>query len=174
MKAVEKIKRIVIVVISVIYFSFALFVTILLLNYNDYGITQFGDTSVIILKERVSFDGYQKGDIVLVEKYKSTEFSPGETVFTYRVENKVAHIEIGRVGEVYEDDKAVSFENGDTYSEKFIIGKPGKVYKKLGTYLSVIESKWGFLFIVLVPCFLLFIYQIYALIVEIKYGKDED
>ena len=36
------------------------------------------------------------------------------------------------------------------------------------------ESKWGFLFIVLVPCFLIFIYEVYALIIEIKYGAEEE
>ena len=49
-----------------------------------------------------------------------------------------------------------------------------KKYEKIGTFLSVVESKWGFLFIVLVPSFLIFIYEVYSLIIEIKYGKDED
>ena len=56
----------------------------------------------------------------------------------------------------------------------FVVGKKDKVYKNVGKYLSVIESKWGFLFIILVPCFFIFIYEIYALIVEIKYGADKD
>lgn len=174
MKVLGTIKNVIIVIISVIFFGFALFVTVLLLNFNQYGVTQFNDTSVVVLKEKVSSDEYQKGDVVLVEAFKANEFEIGETVFTYRVDNGVAHIEIGKVGEIYENEKSLSFENGDTYSEKFIIGKPGKVYKKVGTFLGIVESKWGFLFIVLVPCFLLFIYQIYALIIEIKYGGDDE
>lgn len=170
----SKIKTAVITIIGIIFFSFALFMTILLLNFNDYGVTEFGDTSVVILSEKVSFEGFNKGDLVLVEKNRLADFQVGDTVFTYRIEKEVAHIEIGKIGEVYENEKAISFENGNTYSEEFIIGKPTKVYEKIGSFLAVIESKWGFLFIILVPCFLLFIYQIFALVVEIKYGKDED
>lgn len=170
----EKIKHVLIVVVCFIYFAFALSMTVLLLNFNDYGVTEFGETSLVILKEKVNFEGYNKGELVLVEKTNLKDFNPGETVFTYRVENKVAHIEIGKVGEVYENEEAISFENGETYSKDFIIGKPTKVYAKIGSVLALIESQWGFLFIILVPCFLLFIYQIFALVVEIKYGKDDE
>ena len=57
---------------------------------------------------------------------------------------------------------------------EFVAGVGTKSYEKIGTALSVIESQWGFLFIVLVPCFLIFIYEVYSLIVEIKYGGEED
>ncbi len=170
----DKVKNIIITVVCFIYFAFALLMTVLLLNFNDYGVTEFGETSIVILKEKVSFEGYNKGEVVLVEKTDLKDFNEGDTIFTYKVEKKEAHIEIGKVGEVYEAEKAIAFENGDTYSEEFIIGKPTKTYAKIGSFLAFIESKWGFLFIILVPCFLLFIYQIFALIVEIKYGKDEN
>lgn len=174
MKAWDIIKKVFMSILTVVYFAFALIMTILLLNFNDYGVTQFTDTSIVILKERIANEEYKKGDVVFVERYNVNEFKEGETVFTYRLENTVAHIEIGEVGEIYTDDKAIAFKNGDTYSEKYIIGKPSKVYHGIGSFLSIIESTWGFLFVVLVPCFLLFIYQIYALIIEIKYGKDEE
>ena len=54
------------------------------------------------------------------------------------------------------------------------MGTGSKVIPNIGKILSVIESKWGFLFIILVPNFFIFIYQLYALIVRIKYDKDEE
>ena len=57
---------------------------------------------------------------------------------------------------------------------EFVAGVGTESYEHLGTALSIIESQWGFLFIVLVPCFLIFIYEVYSLIVEIKYGAEED
>ena len=80
---------------------------------------------------------------------------------------------VNNIGET-EEDNAITFSNGETYSDEFIIGTGDKIYPNLGTYLGVIESKWGFLFIILVPNFFLFVYQLYSLIVEIKYGKEED
>ena len=49
-----------------------------------------------------------------------------------------------------------------------------KVIGKVGGILKFLESKWGFLFIVLVPGFIIFLYEIYALIVEIKYGDEDE
>lgn len=175
MKVLETIKKIFITIIGIIYFTFALAMTILLLNFNDYGVTQFGDTSFIILKEKVSSEEFKKGDLVIVETIDIEDIQKKDTIFTYRVDGKGgAHIELGKVGEIYPDDNAVSFENGDTYSMEFVAGEATKVYSGWGTFLSIVESQWGFLFIVLVPCFLLFIYQVYALIVEIKYGAEEN
>lgn len=174
MKAVNTIKKILMVIIGVLYFSFALLMTILLLNFNDYGVTQFGDTSLILLKDKISSQEFVKGDLVFVNAVEIEEVEKGETIFAYRVDSKGAvHVEVGTIGEVYPSESAIAFENGETYSSEFIVGRPSNVYHNLGSILSVIESQWGFLFIVLVPCFLLFIYQIYALIVEIKYGADD-
>ena len=138
MSKLETVKKVFFSILIFVYFAFALIMTMLLLNYNDYGVTKFGQTSLIILKEKVSSNEYKQGDLVLVEEVELKDIQAGETIFTYRA------------------------------------GKPTKVYNNVGTYLSIIESQWGFLFIVLVPCILLFIYQVYALIIEIKYGADED
>lgn len=174
MKGLKKVKKILFTIIGVLYFAFALCMTILLLNRNDYNVTQFGDTSLIIISDEVSIEGYEKGDVVVVKNTKVENIQKGDVVFGYKLEDKVAHVEIGTVGEVYPDEESISFENGDTYSKKFIAGKPEKVYKGIGSALSVITSQWGFLFIVLLPCFLIFIYEIYALIIEIKYGANEE
>ena len=57
---------------------------------------------------------------------------------------------------------------------QFAIGEVDEVHEDIGTYLSFIQSKWVFFFIIVVPCFLIFIYEIYELVVEIKYGSDEE
>lgn len=175
MKTVKIVKKVLFTIIAVVYFSFALCMTLLLLNYNDYNVTQFGDTSLIILNDDVKVDGYKKGDLVLVESKELDEISEGEVVFAYRIDsNGYPQIQVGKVGEIYPEEEALSFENGDTYSMKFVAGKPTNVYEGIGSFLSVVESQWGFLFIVLVPCFLIFIYELYALIIEIKYGNEEE
>lgn len=175
MKGLKLAKKIIFTIVGVAYFAFALAMTILLLNRNDYNVTQFGDTSLIIISDDVSMEGYQKGDLVIVESTKIANLQKGDILFTYKLDsNKVAHVEIGKIGEVYPDEEQISFENGDSYSLKFIAGKPKKVYNGIGSALNIILSQWGFLFIVLLPCFLIFIYEIYALIIEIKYGAEEN
>lgn len=174
-KVLETIKKILIGIIGTAYFIFALIMTILLLNYNDYGVTQFGNKSLVIINDEIVSENYEKGDLVIVEGKKVDKIELGEEIFTYRIDSKgIPTINLGKVGEVYIDDDAIAFENGETYSMEFVAGVGTESYEHLGTALSIIESQWGFLFIVLVPCFLIFIYEVYSLIVEIKYGAEED
>lgn len=174
MKVLKNIGKGFLILIGVLFFAFALFITILLLNFNDYGVTEFGDKSLILINDRIASNTYKKGNLVIATKTKVDKIAVGDEVFAYTVDKKgVATVDLGTVGQVDFAQKAISYENGSTYSEEFVIGKGTKVYEKLGTPLSIVESKWGFLFIVLVPGFLIFIYEIYALIVEIKYGEKE-
>ena len=65
--------------------------------------------------------------------------------------------------------------NGDyPLSSEFVIGKAetSKTYHNLGSILSVLESKYGFLFLIIFPILVLFIYEIYIVIKEIK-NPDE-
>ncbi len=175
MKALGVIKKILIGITGVIFFIFALTMTILLLNYNDFGVTQFGNTSLIIINDSLSTKNYKKGDLVLVDGLKIEQIKEGNEIFVYQPDqNGVVSINLGVVGKVHADDNAISFENGANYSMKYVIGESTKIYNNLGFFLSLIESKWGFLFIILVPSFMIFIYEFYALIVEIKYGKEDN
>ena len=173
-KILEAIKSFIIGVIGCIFFAFAISITVLLLNYNKYGLTQFGNTTLVIISDFITSDTFEKGDLVFVKSKKINDLQLGEEIFVYRIiNNHKVIVEVGKVGQVYPEENAVAFENGDIFSSEFIIGTSDKIYDKIGTYLSIVESKWGFLFIVLVPCLLIFIYEIYALIVEIKYGAYE-
>ena len=174
-KILQIIKNFIIGVLGVVFFTFAISITILLLNFNKYGLTQFENTTFVIVKDEFTSDTIKKGDLVFVKSRKINDLKVGDEIFVYRIvsSNKVI-VEVGKVGQIYLDEDAVAFENGDIFSNEFIIGTSDKVYNKIGTYLSIVESKWGFLFIVLVPCLLIFIYEVYALIVEIKYGEEEN
>ena len=173
-KVIQGIKSFIGGVLGLAFFAFAISMTILLLNYNKYGLTQFGSTTFVMISDFISSDTFKKGDLVLVKSERLTDIEIGEEIFVYRIigNNKVL-VEVGKVGQIYPEEDNIAFENGDIFSSEFVIGTADKVYNKIGTYLSIVESKWGFLFIVLVPCLLIFIYEIYALIVEIKYGAYE-
>lgn len=175
MKVLKLIKSIFLGIILFVYFSFVILMTVLLLNFNKYGVTQFGDTSLIIINDEISNDNYKKGDLVIVKNKKLEKLQVGEEIFTYKVDgNGLVSIDLGKIGNIYPEEEAISLENGSNYSVDFIAGIPEDKYESIGTFLSIVESKWGFLFIVLVPSFLIFIYEVYTLIIEIKYGTDED
>ena len=174
-KILKGIKSFIIGVLGCIFFVFAIAITVLVLNYNKYGLTQFGNTTFVNVLDEIASDTVKKGDLVLVKSRKLDTLEIGSEIFVYRVvnSNKVI-VEVGKIGEVYLEEDAIAFENGDIFSREFIIGTSDKIYNNVGTFLSIVESKWGFLFLVLVPCLLIFIYEIYALIIEIKYGAEEE
>lgn len=174
-KVIKTVKTILFTIVGIAYFAFALFMTILLLNFNEYGVTQFDKTQLILVREELAIPDYNKGDLVIVEEVKVENVKVGDKLFTYKInKDREAEIQYGVVGNVYVEDDAISYENGETYSSDFIAGKAVKSHPKYGTFLSIIESQWGFLFLVLVPIFLIFIYEVYALIIEIKYGADKE
>lgn len=174
MKPLKIVKNIIIGILVVVFFAFATTMTILLLNFNKYGVTQINKTSVVLMRDDISSKNFKKGDLVLVEGKSLENIKVGDEIFAYKVDKSGAvSIDLGIVDKVYTKEQAISFKNGSTYAMEFIIGKATKSYSNLGTYLSIIESKWGFLFLILVPSFLILIYELYALIVEIKYGKEE-
>ena len=43
----------------------------------------------------------------------------------------------------------------------------------VGTVLSVLESKWGFLFLIVLPALLAFFYQITVVVSDIKNSKED-
>jgi hypothetical protein len=175
MKILEKIKKIIMAIIIFVFSCFALCMTVLLLNFNDFGVTEFGDKSLVILNRDISSKNYKRGDLIIVEKVAYDNIKEGDEIFAYSVDGREkVNIEVGVVQELFPKEKSIAYKNGAGFSQEYIIGKAIKTYNDIGTYLAVIESKWGFLFIVLVPCFVIFIYEIYALIVEIRYGEDED
>ena len=175
MNVLKTIKRVLIGIILIVFFAFTITMTVLLLNYNKFGVTQFNDTSLLLIRNGFSSETYPKGSLVVVENKPVKNYNVGEEAFVYHLDGKGGfNIELGVIGQLHEEDNAITFSNGETYSDEFIIGTGEKIYPNLGTYLGIIESKWGFLFIILVPNFFLFVYQLYSLIVEIKYGNEED
>lgn len=174
-KAIEKLKKILIGILIFVFSCFAIFMTVLLLNFNEYGVTEFGDKSLVILTREISSQNYKKGDLVIVEKVAYEAIKEGDEIFAYSVDSREkVNIEVGIVKDLYPTEKSIAYKNGAGFSQEYIIGKATDTYHDIGLYLSFIESKWGFLFIVLVPCFIIFIYEIYALVVEIRYGDEED
>ena len=102
MKAINKvfkiIKKIIITIIALIYFSFVLAMSMLLLNYNKYGVTEFNGTSLIILKEDVNNEKYEKGDLLVIQYKDIKNIQIGDEIFVYRIrDNKDVAIDFGNI-----------------------------------------------------------------------------
>lgn len=175
MKILRLIKNAFILIFGLIFFTFVIGMTVLVLNYNKFGVAEINDNSLLLMKEDLSNAKYKKGDLVIVKNKKISRINVGDEIFTYKLETGgEVSINVGVIEEIFVEESAVSYENGEYYSMEFVIGTADKIIPKVGDYLSIVLNKWGFLFIIVLPVFFIFISQIYSLIVEIKYGDEDE
>ena len=72
-KILITIRNLILGLILIVYLTFIIAISTLLLNRNDYGMTQFGDKTLILLEQEVSNQKYKKGSLVITESKKISE-----------------------------------------------------------------------------------------------------
>ena len=77
-------KRVLGAILFVVYSIIAITVTILLLSYNDYNISEVGDYTVYIAKDDLLEPEYEEGSILIIEKATDKNVQPGDEIFLYK------------------------------------------------------------------------------------------
>lgn len=173
----KKVLKCILGIIGICYFAIVIVVTACLLCYNQYKVTEmFGYTFVMIDDNS---DMYNNGDLVLFQENELNDIRRNDTIFFYEVTNGVASIRYGTVTEIMpvtNEEKTFTINNNHDISSESLIGKTdtAKVVPKLGQVLTVLESRFGFLILVILPTLILFLYELYRVIVEIKTPIDDD
>lgn len=173
------VKSIIIGVFLTIYFTFVILISTLLLNKNEYGVTQFNDKAMILVDEEIANENYKKGSLVIVEEKQLTELNIGDEIFVYQTNktDKTIKIVVAHVDKINMENNSpyVVLANDKTaWGEEFIAGTTFSVYPDIGGFLSFIESKWIFFSLLIVPCFFILLYEIYLVIITIKFGDLDD
>lgn len=163
-------------IIGILYLIVVIILTVLLLCYNDYKVSVVGGNSLIIIDD--NSDKYKSGDLVVFPKTSNDEVSVGDEIFFYEVTNGLASINVGSVTNVEKiSDSQSTYTINDNHdiSSDSLIGKTStaKCYSGLGSILSIFESKYGFLLLVILPTLVLFLYEVYRVIIEVKTPIEE-
>lgn len=169
-------KKVILNILVIIYIVIAIFLTVLLLSYNDFKVTEIGGSSLVIIKDNDLAPEYNKGDLVIVNSEDSVKV--GQKVFYYNLGESKMKIKLGKIEDsekITEKSTAYTLEGDKKIAEKYIIGasETAKVIPNLGKVLGVLESKWGFLFIIVLPALLLLINQIGVVASGIKEARKE-
>ena len=162
--------------VEVIIIIYVVLVTMFVLCKNKYGNTQFGDysfTNIDLIAEKNVKDT-KKGDLLVVKN--SNDIHKGDLIYYYAVLNDNYIVRSAVVADVKEDDYSalytVSLSNTTiNVASSRVLGKYSTVYNNLGSILSVLESRVGFLLLVLLPIMVVFIYQVYEFIIMLKYDE---
>lgn len=162
--------------VEVIIIIYVVLVTMFVLCKNKYGYTQFGDYSFanIDLIAEKNVKDTKKGDLLVVKN--SNDIHKGDLIYYYAVLNDNYIVRSAVVSDVKEDDYSalytVSLSNTTiNVASSRVLGKYSTVYNNLGSILSVLESRVGFLLLVLLPIMVVFIYQVYEFIIMLKYDE---
>ena len=173
----KKVLKFLIGILVFVYAIVAVGLTVCLLNYNEYNITVLGKNTLIIVKDNELEPDFKKGDLVVVKRNDDKDIEAGDKIFFYNGYQNEVTVNLGDVvnnTKVTETESTFTIEGNLKLSSRYIIGKAetSKVYGGMGTVLSVLESRWGFLFLIILPVLLMFIYLIYAVIMEVKNPKN--
>ncbi len=171
---VKSILKVLLIIFLVLYLGVEIFVTVCLLNFNDQRVAELGNKSLIILDEDLSKD-YKKGDLLVVTKNDGKDVEKGDYIFFY---NPSANYEINYVevsSEPIITNNYYTFVVGNEYNVyyDYFIGKDVKKFSGVGSVLKVLESKYGFLTLIILPTMVGIVFEIYAIILEVIEIKKE-
>lgn len=160
----------------IIYVAIAIFVTICLLSYNQFKVTEFGNKSLLLITDDGLSPDFKKGDLVILDK--SSKIITGKKAFFYMITDRKVEVKLGTVDKlktVTDTETTYTFEGDRDVSGEYVLGPSdtAEIIPVVGGILNVLESKWGFLFLIVLPSLIAFIYQISVVIENIRNNKDE-
>lgn len=164
-----------------VYAVVAIIVTILLLSYNDFKVSEIGNYTLLLIKDDTLSPEFNKGDLAIINK--NDEVLTGRDAFFYQIEDQKREIKLGTIENaerITNTQLTYTLEGDKKISSDYVVGPAGtaEIIPYLGTVLSVLESKWGFLFIIVLPALILVLNQIGIvftnIIQAIKSEKNND
>lgn len=164
-------KKIIIVFFAVLYVLISVMVTTCLLHYNDYNVTVFNNKSLVSLKK--NYDELKKWSLVIVT---NKDIAVGDKVFYYETINNNVNINVNlvkKIDKINDKESMYTLDDNKVITKDLIIGAKNnaKVYPLIGGILLLLESKWGFLSIIILPVAICFVLEIYTLFKEFKPKK---
>ena len=165
--------KIVIGVLICLYLVVVIFTTGFLLNKNDYGVSSFLGKYLIAIDDDSLEPDYKEHSLLVIDPVTNNDVEVGEKIFyydTYSTKHQIKFTEVTRKEKINEEEVTYSLRDNTLVSSEYVLGseKTATSLSLLGKILYILQSKWGFLLLVVFPLFLAFIYEIYAIVKEFK------
>ncbi len=161
-------------IVVCLYLIMVVFTTAFLLNRNDYGVSKFLGRSLVLVDEDLESD-YKKDALLFIKSVPNDEIKEGEKVFFYDTyaaasERKIKYVEVSKKEKINENETTFTMKDNSVVSSQYVLGTHDSTFSLnlFGKIFSLFQSRWGFLFIVVLPLFLAFLYEIYAIYKELK------
>lgn len=167
-------KKVLGTILFVVYAIIAITVTVLLLSYNDYNNSEIGGYTVYIVTDDSLEPEYKQGSILLIKGTNDRNVQVGDEIFIYKVLNSSEYevIDTTLQAKTQQGNHIIYVvDNEESYANDYFIGKVDDtiVIEGWGYVLNLLESRWGYLFCIVVVSLLLFLQEVFELVMEIKY-----
>ena len=167
-------KKVLGTILFVVYAIIAITVTVLLLSYNDYNNSEIGGYTVYIVTDDSLEPEYKQGSILLIKETNDRNVQVGDEIFIYKVLNSSEYevIDTTLQAKTQQGNHIIYVvDNEESYANDYFIGKVDDtiVIEGWGYVLNLLESRWGYLFCIVVVSLLLFLQEVFELVMEIKY-----
>lgn len=165
-------------ILFIIYAFIAISVTVLLLSYNNYNCSVLGPYTFYIVKDDTLEPDYNIGDLIVFKSVSDKNVKEGDSLFFYDVITSEEFVlKRDKVISKAQTARRVSYtlSDGTVYDSSYLIGKEAdaKVIHGIGAILSILESRWGYLFFVVIVSLLLFLQELFELIAELRQNKNK-
>ena len=116
---------------------------------------------------------FSEGSLLITKKTNHKHINAGDNIFYYDSESSEAIVNVGTVvkkEEVTSTEATLTMQNDNKISMQYVLGKEDAATEipVLGLLLSILESKWGYMFLVIFPTILITVYEVFAVVSEVK------
>ena len=175
----KKIGKIILKILEIAIIIYVILISTVLLCRNKFGYTQFGEHTIVTMGQKATkyLTNFDKKDLLVFDSIDVSDVKVGTEVYYYAVENEKYVIKYGKILEKTGETSDALYKiegNGEKdISNEKVIGTLEKTYGGIGQILFFLSSRIGFLIFVLLPILVLFIYEIYDFVMDLKYEKVE-
>lgn len=162
-----------------VWLIIAIFVTVCLLSYNDFSIPVIGKNSFVIINSDELEPQFNEGDLIIVKRDSDKNINVDDVVFFISgVKKNQAFINVGKIlqlEQITPVETHFMIENIVVPGEQ-VLGKTEGVIgmRYMGTVLAVLTSRWGYLFLIILPTLFFLVYEVLMIVEEVRKLKEED
>ena len=161
----------------VVYSIVAIAVTVLLLSYNEYMCSEINGYTFYIVNDDSLEPEFLKGDLLIINQSSFAKINVGDNAFFYQnLANNDFMVKYGEITDISRQSGYTIYtvDGQQQFESSYLIGKEEGSYffHNIGTILGMLESRWGYLFCVVIVTLLLFLEELYELYMEIKYINE--
>ena len=165
--------------LEVFIIIYVIILTSFILHRNLYGFTQFGNYTFVNVSiwDIRSILNVKKNDLLIIKNNNNNSIKENDLIYYYYVYNDRYVVRSNQVVNIVDGIETTSYQVNDSVESYIpknrVIGTSAFKIGLLGGILSVLESRYGFIFLVLIPIIFVFGYQLYDFIITIKFEREE-